>query len=174
MNYYEYQSDDFVKLKSMALLESGYDKILLGMLKDPMRMGRFACSREIRNKFKKKAQVGVDVCAVDILRGRDFGVAPYVDFLPLCAGVTIKKWRNLEPFFEPEHLKLMKRIYTNVKDIDLLVGVMLERKRFGVFGTIGAYIVGEQFYRLKFGDRFFYAFRRSNPHPFKKGKPCWH
>lgn len=43
-------------------------------------------------------------------------------------------------------------------DIDLLVGCILEDKDHGETGLVGAYIIEEQFYRFKYGNRFFYSF----------------
>lgn len=111
----------------------------------------------------------MDLCAVDIMRGRDFGMAPFIDYIRLCDGMTIKRWDDLKRFFSDGHLRLLKRIYANVEEIDLLVGVTLEYKRFVSYGLVGACIVGEQFRRLKFGDRFFYSFSL-NPNPFTAGK----
>lgn len=175
VNYY---SEDFIKLKSVDLsdavdkpttLEENYNEILRGMLQDAMETKRIGCSSELRNKFLKNERgVGYDLCAVDIMRGRDFGVPPYIDHFQRCAGTTISSWNGLTEFFSEGHLRLLKRIYKNVKDIDLIVGVMLEPKQFGTYGVIGACIIGEQFHRSKFGNRFFYTFQES-PYPFNKG-----
>lgn len=175
VNYY---TEDFIKSKSMdlsdtvdkpTLLQENYNEILRGMLQDGMKIKELGCSAGLRNEFQKDGRgIGIDLCAVDIMRGRDFGISPYIDHFKRCAKVTINGWNDLKPYFSEGHLRLLKRIYKSVKDVDLLVGVMLERKQFGVYGVIGACIVGEQFLRLKFGNRFFYTFKES-PYAFNKG-----
>lgn len=169
-NYKLTGSMDLSDIVDKPLLEENYNPLLRGMLEDPIKTNELGCSGAVRNKFQKnECGFGMDLCAVDIMRGRDFGIAPFIDYIQLCDGATIKRWGDLKRFFSDGHLRLLRRIYANVKEIDLLVGVMLEYKRFGTYGTVGACIVGEQFRRLKFGDRFFYTFS-SRPNPFTAGK----
>lgn len=110
----------------------------------------------------------MDLFSADVMRGRDFGLAPYVEYFSWCGTKAIKKWQDLKQYFSDEHFELLQRIYANPKDIDLLVGVLFERKQYGVYGKIGACIVAEQFSRLKFGDRFFYT-NRAHRKPFTTG-----
>lgn len=152
-----------------TMLERNYNKFLRGMLRDPMKTNQIGCSGELRNKFQKnECGFGMDLFATDIMRGRDFGVAPYIDYVQFCAAVTVKKWDDLERFFADENLRLLRRIYSSVKDIDLLVGVLLERKQSGLYGEIGGCIASHQFSRLKLGDRFFYT-SSENPYAFSAG-----
>lgn len=176
---FNYYSDSLEISKTMdfsdtvdrsKLLENNFNGILRGMLQDPMATGGLGCSPEVRNKFQKnKCGFGMDLFSTDVMRGRDFGVAPYIEYFSFCdPTASIKKWQDLKPYFSDEHFTLLQRIYANMNDIDLLVGVLLERKQFGAYGKIGACIVAEQFRRFKFGDRFFYT-SRAVRNPFTAG-----
>lgn len=152
------------------MLRNNYNSFLRGMLQNPIKTDELACSGSVRNKFQENERgFGMDLCAVDVMRGRDFGIPPYIDYIQLCDGITIKRWRDLKRFFSDGHLRLLQRIYADVEDVDLLIGVSLEHKQFGSYGSVGACIVGEQFRRLKSANRFFYTFS-SNPNPFTAGK----
>lgn len=62
----------------------------------------------------------------------------------------------------------LKTVYNSVLDIDLLVGLLLETKNGVYAGPVAQFIIEEQFYRLKHGDRFFYSFANSG-YPFTSG-----
>lgn len=62
----------------------------------------------------------------------------------------------------------LKSVYKHPKDVDLLVGLLLEEKNGTYLGPVSRYIIEEQFYRFKFGNRFFYS-HKNNPHPFTPG-----
>lgn len=36
-----------------------------------------------------------DVLAFDIQRGRDHGLQPYVEYIKLCSGIEVSKWKDL-------------------------------------------------------------------------------
>ncbi len=61
-------------------------------------------------------------------------------------------------FFLLQKISRLRRVYRNVEDIDLFVGMFLERPAFnGAFvGQTFLCIIGDQFARLKKGDRYFY------------------
>lgn len=61
----------------------------------------------------------------------------------------------------------MKTVYNSVFDVDPIVGMYLEIKE-GLLGPTTKCIWAEQFYRFKFGDRFFYSFQKG-PYPFTPG-----
>lgn len=176
--YVNFIANDGVILKTMKLsdtipnsklLEENYNNVLRGMLQDPMENKHLGYSEELRNLFtKNKCGVGIDLFSLDVTRGRDVGVPPYIDFFEKCGHDAIKSWDDLQGYMDDDNLQLLMKIYTDVEDVDLVVGTLLERKSFGILGAIGACILGEQFYRLKFGNRFFYTFQDS-PYPFTPG-----
>lgn len=62
----------------------------------------------------------------------------------------------------------MQSVYNSVLDIDLFVGLLLETKNGVYAGPVATYIIAEQFYRFKYGNRFFYSFANS-ANPFTAG-----
>lgn len=153
------------------VLEQNYDTLLRGLFTDPVNYGGY--SPELRNRLFKDARgMGVDLFSIDIKRARDHGVAPYHAYISSCTNVPtqINTWADLDPYFTPASSKILQAIYKSPRDIDLLVGVLGERRTtpYTILGKIGSCIIAEQFKRFKFGDRFFYQWNEG-PNPFTLG-----
>lgn len=89
--------------------------------------------------------IGLDVLALDIQRGRDHGLARYTDYYTLCNGKPVRGWADLEPALRPADLATMRSSYATVHDVDLVVGAIAEWPRDGA--TVGptlACLVREQ------------------------------
>ena len=57
----------------------------------------------------------------------------------------------------PEHVSHLQKMYRSIDDIDLFVGGFLEHPhQDSLIGPVFKCIIGDQFARLKIGDRFFY------------------
>lgn len=154
------------------ILDRNYDNLLRGQLADAVNYGGY--SPELRNKLMKDARgMGIDLFSIDIKRARDHGVRAYVDYIPMCLNTQtqINTWADLDTYFTPASLNILKLIYKSPRDIDLLVGVLGERRltAYTILGKIGSCILAEQFRRFKFGDRFFYQFI-DGVYPFIPGK----
>lgn len=67
-----------------------------------------------------------------------------------------------------QSIVILQKIYESVFDIDLVVGLLLERNSHQYTGPVARYILEEQFYRFRYGDRFFYS-HENNPYPFTEG-----
>lgn len=162
-------SDTYLKVD---MLKEKYNNFVYGFMKQKQRMKKIGYTGEMRNLFLKSEfrgnEVGLDGFILDVMRGRDAGTARFIDYFPMCMNRKIKKWKDLEKFFETNHFDLLKSFYVNVNDIELMVGILLERRRGNNIGKIGGCLVAEQFYRYRYGDRFFYA-HPNNPHPFTSG-----
>lgn len=75
---------------------------------------------------------------------------------------------NLETKKIFQNINKLKNIYAGVQDVDVFVGLSLERRDYDKYkyvGPVGKHILGEQFGRSKFGDRFFYCLK-NNGNPF--------
>ena len=96
--------------------------------------------------------------ALNIQRGRDHGIASYDDVRKVC---------NLEPLPETwdddkrplelpeEQWELFKGLYTSPKDIELFPAGMSEiSETDGIVGPTFACIIGQQFKKLKYSDRY--------------------
>lgn len=114
--------------------------------------------KQIRDKlFAKNAKFGLDLVALNVQRGRDHGLPSYTEFRELCGFGKVKKYKDLKKDISFRNRRALKNTYENVHDIDLFMGIVLEQPRQGaIIGRTGRCIIGEQFQRLKFGDRFFY------------------
>ncbi|KAG4071508.1 hypothetical protein HA402_011662 [Bradysia odoriphaga] len=150
------------------ILETDYDNLLRGILYDAVNYGGY--SPELRNRLMKDARgMGTDLFSIDIKRARDHGVPPYHAYISYCTNtaVQINTWADMDPYFTPASVQIMQKIYRSPRDVDLLVGVLGERRQtaYTILGKIGSCIVAEQFRRFKFGDRFFYQWT-DGPYPF--------
>lgn len=114
-------------------------------------------------------EAGADTFAHDVLRGRDAGLHPLIRYYLLCFGIKIKCWSDLKRYFEKEHLELMQKMYKNVEDIDLMIGILLEKQCGNLMGKIGGCLVAKQFYRFKYGDRHHYS-HPNGAYPFTKSE----
>lgn len=124
---------------------------------------------QLRNLFLKLKyrgkEAGADTMIIDVMRDRDVGSAPFIDYYEMCFSKKIETWQDLEPYFEKEHFKMLQQLYKNVRDIEIMIGVLFEKRKENYMGKISGCITAEQFYRYKYGDRFFYTHRNS-PHKF--------
>merc|ERR1719427_2156193 len=100
---------------------------------------------------------GMDLIALNIQRGRDHGIPGYVKYLENCTNTRIQDWDDLVNFMESDNIDKLQKIYQNIEDIDIFVGGFMETNEFGsLLGPVFKCIIGDQFTRLKKGDRFFY------------------
>lgn len=112
----------------------------------------------------------MDLLAVDIARGRDHGLSPYHVYLTQSTKGkhVVSTWSDLSGFLSERSIEVLQQIYACALDVDLLVGLLLEEKSGVYAGPVTQYIVEEQFYRAKYGNRFFYSLE-DNPKPFTDG-----
>ncbi|GFU06332.1 peroxidase [Nephila pilipes] len=103
---------------------------------------------------------GHDLSSVDIQRGRDHGLAPYIHMVRFCSEglINISSFRDLSPLLmSKKSAALLEENYAAVEDIDLWVGVQMEHAfPDSEVGPTAACIIAKQFYSTKFGDRFFF------------------
>lgn len=104
-----------------------------------------------------KAQVGHDLAAINIQRGRDMGVPSYNDWREWCGLPRAKSFSDLEPLLMNKTAHLYSRIYKHVDDVDLWSAGVSERRIQGAaVGPVFACIIARQFSNSKRGDRFWY------------------
>merc|ERR1711988_369244 len=85
------------------------------------------------------------------------GLPGYNMYREICTGSKAKDWADLRKSIEPRHIEELKRMYKSIDDIDLYVGGFLEAEHEdSILGPVFKCIIGDQFARLKKGDRFFY------------------
>jgi peroxidase len=114
---------------------------------------------DIRNHLFESSpgKGGLDLVALNIQRGRDHGLPGYNNYLKICTGKAAEQWSDLRKTMEPVHVEQLRRVYKSINDIDLYVGGFLEQPhQDSILGPVFKCIIGDQFARLKKGDRFFY------------------
>ncbi|CAB4063516.1 PXDN [Lepeophtheirus salmonis] len=102
------------------------DEITFGMVIQNIEDFDNRISDEIQNHLFELNDEGLDLIAVNLQRGRDHGIPGYIFYLEICGSRKIKRFEDLKYNMALENINLLKRIYNNVKDIDLFIGMLLE------------------------------------------------
>lgn len=74
----------------------------------------------------KTNNVGTDVLALDIQRGRDHGLSSYTNYYKQCTGTRIDSWDDLSGVMIRSDLDKLKNAYLSVQDVDLIIGAIAE------------------------------------------------
>jgi len=150
--------DQFFKpssLKNIGFL----DGLVRGMTEQGSQLWDSSFVEDLRNHLFESSpgRGGLDLVAVNIQRGRDHGLPGYNKYKEICTGKKAKTWSDLRKSIEPSHIEQLRRVYKNVDDVDLYVGGFLEAAHEdSILGPVFKCIIGDQFARLKKGDRFFH------------------
>lgn len=105
--------------------------------------------------FGQPGQGGLDLASLNIQRGRDHGLADYNTTRAAYGLPKVKSFAEITA--DPTLQKELKDVYGSVDKIDLWVGGLAEDHIPG--GNVGptfTRIIGDQFTRLRDGDRFWY------------------
>ncbi|KAI9560223.1 hypothetical protein GHT06_014237 [Daphnia sinensis] len=107
------------------------------------------------------SSLGGDLISVNMQRGRDHGLPPYVKARQIALGMTgplPTTFDELKSTHSEEVINSLKRVYESVQDIDLYIGGVTEKHMpNAALGPTFGYIVAKQFENLKRADRFFYS-----------------
>lgn len=136
----------------------GLDSILLGMLDQPLlKIDRHLSPAITQFLFAhENASFGMDLVSLNIQRGRDLGIPSYAEIFNSCHGRRLNRFSQLE-FTNNDAVEALENVYDRVGDIDAFIGMITEEPLSGAaLGPTAACVVAEQFYRLKYGDRFWY------------------
>ncbi|XP_074601170.1 peroxidase-like [Brevipalpus obovatus] len=144
----------------MSLIHLGQaDGILRGMATEPAFEVDPFFVIDVKNFLYQlpNRTTGLDLVSINVLRGRDHGIPSYINYLDYCFGYKVDKWEDLYEYIPKKQVDNMQTIYTDVRDVDLFVGGVSERRLPGnAMGPTFSCINGVQWYHIKFGDRFFY------------------
>lgn len=135
------------------------DRLILGMCSQAsMRRDEFFVDELTNHLFEPPTKsFGMDLISLDIQRGRDHGIPPYVVWREACRLTPITNWGQLLSIMDEDTVGRLRIAYGYLDDIDLFTGAMAEKPIIG--GTVGptfACIVAQQFTNLRHGDRFWY------------------
>merc|ERR1712233_153974 len=135
------------------------DGLVRGMTEQGRQLWDSSFVPDVRNHLFESSpgRGGLDLVAVNTQRGRDHGLPGYNKYREICTGNKAKDWADLRKSIEPRHIEQMRRVYKSVDDIDLYLGGFLEAAHEdSILGPVFKCIIGDQFARLKKGDKFFY------------------
>jgi len=136
-----------------------FDGLLRGLMEEKSKAADSSFVDEIRNHLFEKSPNGggLDLVALNIQRNRDHGLPGYNKYREICMGSKANTWSDLRSSILPEHIAHLQQMYRSVDDVDLYVGGFLEQPHHdSLVGPVFKCIIGDQFARLKKGDRFFY------------------
>lgn len=142
---------------------NGIDSILRGLANQRAQKIDLKLVDDVRNLlFGNPAGGGLDLAALNIQRGRDHGLASYVDTRTALGLNQISDFADITSEVKIQnHLRFA---YESVNQIDLWVGGLAEPAIKGAMvGETFHKILVDQFRRLRDGDRFWYSSHLSNP-----------
>uniref|UniRef100_V5I8I5 Peroxidase n=1 Tax=Anoplophora glabripennis TaxID=217634 RepID=V5I8I5_ANOGL len=123
-------------------------------------------AEDLINKLYTNGHFGFDVLSMDIQRGRDHGLPGYTQYRTLCGLRNAENFNDFSDVMPEKHINILSETYSNPKDVDLIVGGILENVEEGsIFGPTFSCIIADQFMRTKKGDRYFYT-NEIQPKPF--------
>nr|CAD7570072.1 unnamed protein product [Timema californicum] len=138
--------------------EGAFDDYLRGLSTQTcQRFDRFFSSELTDHLFQGDLDFGLDLVALNIQRARDHGLPPYNDWREVCGLPRASSWDSLLDVMDPKSLDSLKSLYGSVDEVDLFVAAVAEKPLEGaLLGQTFVCLVGDQFSRLRRGDRFFY------------------
>ncbi|KAL6441885.1 hypothetical protein ACFW04_002349 [Cataglyphis niger] len=135
------------------------DRLLLGLVNQPCQRRDEFITEEITNHLFQTPgfAFGMDLASLNIQRGRDHGLPPYVRWREICSLSPIKSFEDLDRVMSSEIARKFRSLYSSVEDIDLFSAGLAEKSvTGGLVGPTFACIIAQQFSNLRRGDRFWY------------------
>ncbi|XP_064479971.1 peroxidasin homolog [Ornithodoros turicata] len=135
------------------------DRLLFGLLNQPAQSMDEYLTPEVTNRLfqPQGRRFGLDLMAVNVQRGRDHGIAPYVYWRSYCGLQAVKSFEDLFLFMDGGAVEAFKKLYASLEDIDLFPAALAEKPVLdGIVGPTFGCLIAEQFVRLRKGDRFWY------------------
>lgn len=139
--------------------QGNYDGCIHSMINDPSQSLDNHFTEELTNHLFQdtNSSFGMDLVTINIQRGRDHGIPGYNFFRRACGLSRIESFRQLDNVMVEGGGELFSQLYAHVDDIDLFIAGNYEKKlKDAMVGPVFACIIGEQFRRLKSGDRYWY------------------
>lgn len=135
------------------------DRILMGLGTQTCQKFDNLFSKQVSNHlFQSKTEMfGMDLVALNIQRGRDHGLPGYNSYRALCGLPLASTFADLSDVIGQDIVDELQKVYEDVDDIDLFIGGVSERPiGNSLVGPTFRCLIGDQFRRLREGDRFFY------------------
>ncbi len=138
--------------------DGGLDPVLRGLAYEVQPATDPGYVNDLRNfMFGSPGLGGQDMCAIDILRGRDHGVPPYADYRTSSV-VGLEPALNWSDITQNQtRVNQLSSTYDNISHVDALVGMLMEdHLPNSSFGPSLAAIWKDQFQRIRDADPSFY------------------
>ena len=168
---------------------ASYDNYFRGLIgRNSQQIDRFISEELANHLFEEVDEKGIptgpgfDLAALNIQRGRDHGLPPYLVMLSQAINFLTSKGLPIpHPLMLPDEFVKLCRIYgpKTFARMDIWVGGLAERametalpydkQDGGQLGPTFTYIIGIQMLHFRDGDRFFY--RNTNLNVFDPNKP---
>merc|ERR1712241_862601 len=137
------------------------DDLIRGQSGEPAAAWDPALNEDLVNRLFDEE---LDLAALNINRGRDHGIPGYNQYREICKSRRVNYGRansfqdlSTDGFLSTSDIESLQLEYEDVDDIDLFVGATLEKNlNDALLGPAFTCILGDQFQRLKEGDRFYY------------------
>ncbi|CAI6345034.1 unnamed protein product [Macrosiphum euphorbiae] len=138
--------------------EGALDDFIRGIsFQSSQNFDRFFTKEITDHLFQGNLNFGLDLVALNVQRGRDHGLPPYNEWRQVCGYEKARNWNDLEEYMDPQTITRLARLYGSVDEIDLYIGGVSEKPmKDALVGPTFVCIIGDQFSRLRRGDRFFY------------------
>ena len=148
-------SDGFWDPSSM-IQEGGIEPILRGAAMSNQAANDIFAVSSLRNSmFGEPGFGGLDMCAIDIQRGRDHGLPNYNQLREYFGLENASDWSDVSS--DSEVIDKMSLIYPNLNDADPIMGLYAEQHVEGSsLGQTMHALIEEQFTRLRNGDIFYF------------------
>ncbi|KAE8751717.1 Chorion peroxidase-like-2 [Frankliniella occidentalis] len=152
----------------MLYEEEGLDDMLRGLTtQSSQKFDRFFTKEITNHLFQNDLPFGLDLVALNLQRGRDHGLPGYPEWRQVCGLRRPRSWEDLQGIMDPDAISVLQSLYPSVEEVDLFAAGVSERPAPGaLLGPTFTCIVGDQFGRLRRGDRFFYE-EGNQPSSFK-------
>ncbi|XP_015595581.1 uncharacterized protein LOC107267903 isoform X1 [Cephus cinctus] len=135
------------------------DRLLLGLVNQPSQTRDEFITEELTNHLFQTPNFpfGMDLASLNIQRGRDHGIPPYVNWREPCGLSPIRNWEDLKRVMPTSLVRKFSQVYVSVEDIDLFPAGLSEFSvPGGLVGPTFACIIAQQFSNLRKGDRFWF------------------
>ncbi|XP_013135595.1 PREDICTED: peroxidase-like isoform X1 [Papilio polytes] len=147
-------------------VEDNMDFVTQGNFRQGSAKFDYVVDPDIVNIGLGNHQRSADLLTSDLAKNRLFGLQPYIKYREYCFKQSFKTFDDLKQTIDPERVELLRDVYENIEDIDLLAGIWLERPLSGgrVPPTLYCILV-EQLLRVMRSDRHWYE-RPNRPNAF--------
>jgi hypothetical protein len=137
---------------ALAYSKSKFNELFSNQLYDPEKCYDTSFVPELRG-----AGNGPDMLAINIARGREFGMPWYTQVREFCGMAPVYDFSQLQGVFNENCLKTLPGIYGNVKNVEGYVGMICELPMPGALvGPTAACILARQYQNIREADRWFF------------------